>query len=957
MAATEPVPETANLHDRGTDPETADPGLADPGLADVDGLAVVRKRVPNAKAICDAPALAADIEAIALAEGDPGRRRAAVLARLKDALAAGNAEVRRRFEASNDGAACVRQNAWLMDRLIETAARLATDREFPATNPTTAERIAIAAVGGYGRSEMAPQSDVDLLFLRPYKQTPRGEQIVEYLLYMLWDLGLKVGHSTRSCEECIRQAKADVTIRTGLLESRFLFGDEALYAELRERFFKDIAAGSPLDFVEAKLQESDDRHRRLGDSRYVVEPNIKDGKGGLRDLHTLFWIGKYVYRVDDVARLVDRSVLTMGEARRFAKAQKLLWTIRCWLHYLVGRAEERLTFEMQPVIAERLGYTDRAGAVAVERFMKHYYLTAKDVGDLTRIFCAAIEAGHKRRRPWFRLPRLLTEERFGDFKIEADRITVLDDQAFARDPVNIVRMFHEAQQRNAMVHPHALRLITQNLNRIDSDLRKSPDANALFLEILCGTRNPAPILRRMSEARVLGKFVPDFGRVVAQMQFDMYHLYTVDEHTLQCLSVLHAIETGELTEVAPVATEVVHKVLSRRALYAAMFLHDIAKGRGGDHSILGERVARRLCPRFGMSEEETDTVAWLVRWHLLMSNTAFKRDVNDPKTVEDFVKIVQSPERLRLLLVLTVADIRGVGPHVWNGWKAQLLRDLYYRAYEALSGDSLRRGTAARIEAAKARLADALPDWRAEEIETHTALGYPAYWLAFDPDTHARHARVVREAMRDGAHLAVDTRVDPARAVTEVTVYATDHPGLFSRIAGAMAATGADVVDARIFTLSNGMALDTFMIQDETGKPFDRPDRVAKLASSIERALGGTLRVDRALEARKPSLGRRTRALRVPPRVLIDNKASVTHTVVEVNGRDEPGVLWRITRALAGVGVQIHSASISTYGERFVDVFYLKDIFGLKIDSKSKLEDIRKALMKALGAAEARKAA
>ncbi|HEY9567880.1 MAG TPA: [protein-PII] uridylyltransferase, partial [Thalassobaculum sp.] len=504
--------------------------------------------------------------------------------------------------------------------------------------------------------------------------------IVEYVLYLLWDMGLKVGHATRSCEECIRQAKADVTIRTSLLESRFLWGDEALYAELRQRFFKDVAAGPPLDFVEAKLQESDGRHHRLGDSRYVVEPNVKDGKGGLRDLHTLFWIGKYVYRVDDVLRLVDRGVLTVGEARRFAKAQKLLWTIRCWLHYFAGRAEERLTFEMQPVIAERLGYTDHAGTVAVERFMKHYYLTAKDVGDLTRIFCAAIEAQHKRRRPWIRLPRLLTEERFGDFRIAADRITVADDEAFARDPVNIIRMFHEAQARNAMVHPHALRLITQNLHRIDAALRRNPEANRLFLEILAGRKDPAPILRRMSEAQVLGKFVPDFGRVVAQMQFDMYHLYTVDEHTLQCLSVLHEIETGALKAVAPIVTEIVHELLSRRALYVAVFLHDIAKGRGGDHSVLGERVARRLCPHFGMSDEETDTVAWLVRWHLLMSNTAFKRDVNDPKTVEDFVQVVQSPERLRLLLVLTVADIRGVGPHVWNGWKAQLLRDLYYRA-------------------------------------------------------------------------------------------------------------------------------------------------------------------------------------------------------------------------------------------------------------------------------------
>ena len=918
-------------------------------------LAVLGKRVPNRKAICDIDALAARIEGLR-EDSDATARRRNLLDLMKDALGEGAAEIRTRLEASNDGAACVRGHAWLMDQLIQLVAGHAADFEFPATNPTTSERISVVAVGGYGRGELAPQSDIDLLFLLPYKQTARCEQIVEFVLYMLWDLGLKVGHSTRSCEECVRQAKADLTIRTALLESRFLWGDEELFAEMRQRFLNEVATGSPLDFVEQKLQESDDRHRRMGDSRYVVEPNIKDGKGGLRDLHTLFWIAKYVYRIDDVADLVTRGVLDLAEARRFAQAQKRLWTIRCHLHYLTGRPEERLTFDIQPVIAERLGYTNRAGAVAVERFMKHYYLTAKDVGDLTRILCTAIEAEHKRRRRRFRLPRLWGEERIGDLKVEGDRITVVDDSAFARDPVTMIRLFQEAHARDLMVHPRALRLITQNLKLIDADLRRNPEANRLFLEMLTSRKGPERILRRMSEAQVLGKFVPDFGRVVAQMQFDMYHIYTVDEHTLVCLGVLHAIERGDLAEIAPIATDVVHKVLSRRVLYVALFLHDIAKGRGGDHSVLGERVARRVCPRLGMTDEETDTVAWLVRWHLLMSNTAFKRDIHDPKTVEDFAKIVQSPERLRLLLVLTVADIRGVGPHVWNGWKAQLLRDLYYATDELLSGTSSPKNTAARVEAAKQRLTDLLGDWPAQDIEAHLGLGYGPYWLAFDAETHARHARMIRRAAQEDAHLMVDHRLDPHREVTEVTVYAADHPGLFSRIAGAMAAAGANIVDARIFTLANGMALDTFMIQDDKRRMFDRPDRLARLASAIERMLDGTLDLAPAIEARKSSIGRRSRALKVPPRVLIDQKASVTHTVIEVNAKDEPGVLHRMTRALAGVGVQIHSASISTFGERFVDVFYVKDVFGLKIDSKRKLDEIREALLTALGVEKASEA-
>lgn len=916
----------------------------------IEGLAVGRKRVPNRAAIFDADAVTARVEAEALSLEDEFARRNALLSVYKEALRAGQTEIRRRFEASNDGAACVRANCWLMDRVVRGIADFAATYVYPANNLTDAERIAVAAVGGYGRGELAPESDVDLLFLRPYKQTARGEQIVEFTLYLLWDLGLKVGHATRSTEECVRQAKSDMTIRTAMLESRYLWGDQSLYAEMRDAFFKEVADGSPLDFVEAKLAESDERHRRMGDSRYVVEPNIKDGKGGLRDLHTLFWIGKYAYRVEEVSELVELGVLSVEEARRFAKAQRLIWTIRCHLHYLSGRPEERLTFDMQPVIAERLGYTDRAGAMAVERFMKHYFLVAKDVGDLTRIFCASIEAQFQRRRQWSPMSFLRVPRTVGDFRIEGDRITVSDDRAFERDPVNMIRLFHEAQARDVMIHPQALRLITQNLKRIDKDLRRDPEANRLFLEILTSPKDSARILRRMNEAQVLGKFVPDFGRVVAQMQFDMYHLYTVDEHTLMCLAVLHDIEQGHLKEIAPIATEVVHKVISRRELHVAMFLHDIAKGRGGNHSILGERVARRLCPRLGMTEEETDTVAWLVRWHLLMSDTAFKRDINDPKTVEDFAQMVQSPERLRLLLLLTVADIRGVGGHVWNGWKAQLLRDLYHATNEALSGDSATKRTSVRADAAKLRLKDVLAErgWPEDEIEHHLGLGYQAYWLSHDPDSLVRHAEMIREAIREGSNLSVITRVDTLREVTEVTVYCADHPGLFSRIAGAMSAVGANVVDARITTLSNGMALDVFMIQDNDRTAFDRADKRAKLVSAIERTLSGELDLGDAIEARKPSIPKRTRALRVPPRVLIDDKASVTHTVIEVNARDVPGVLWRMTRALAQCGLQIHSAAIATYGERFVDVFYVKDVFGLKVQSETKKAEIRHAVMKVL---------
>jgi [protein-PII] uridylyltransferase len=695
----------------------------------------------------------------------------------------------------------------------------------------------------------------------------------------------------------------------------------------------------------------------MGDSRYVLEPNIKDGKGGLRDLHTLFWIAKYLYRVDRVGEVVARGVLRADEARQFAKAQAFLWTLRCHLHYLTGRPEERLTFDLQPEITRRMGYADRAGASGVERLMKHYFLVAKDVGDLTRIFCAALEAEH-RRKPLLRLSALSWRRRsFGDFRLDGDRLTVARDGAFDDDPVNFLRLFHVAQEHEIDIHPHALRLIRRSLGKVDAPLRADPEANRLFLEMLTSPKGPEITLTRMNEAGVLGRFVPDFGRVVAQMQFDMYHVHTVDAHTIHAIGILARVEAGQLRQDHPLSTEVVHQVLSRRVLYLAVLLHDIAKGRGGDHSQIGAKVARRLCPRLGLDEAETDAVAWLVRYHLLMSYAAFKRDIDDPKTIADFVELVQSPERLRLLLVLTVVDIRAVGPNVWNGWKATLLRELYNRAVDLMSGGLDTRGRSERVAAAQAALREALADWPEDAFQAQLALGHDPYWLGFDAETLARQARLVREAERNAAPLTVDTRVDPARAVTEVTLYAADHPGLFSRIAGAIAVSGANIVEAKIHTLRNGMALDTFTVQDAAGGAFDRPDKLARLSARIEQMLAGRLRLDEALRrlTRAPS---RTRVFTVTPRVLVDNNASRTHTVIEVNGRDRPGLLHDVTRALVRTHVQISSARISTYGESVVDVFYVKDLFGMKLEHPDKLKQIKELLLAALaepGAAEADK--
>ena len=877
--------------------------------------------------------------------------RKVLMEELRNALETGRAEIRRRLEDGESlGADTAKELSFLTDQCLRVLFDFATARVFKRGVPTMGEKLCLMAVGGYGRGELAPGSDLDLLFLLPYKQTPFTENLIEYMLYVLWDLGFKVGHAVRTINDNINQARADITIRTALLESRWIWGDQPLAEEFQTRFRDEVVEGTGMSFVEAKLAERDVRHERLGDSRYVLEPNIKEDKGGLRDLHTLYWIARYLYGTANVQDLVDRGLIHAGAASRFRKAHTFLWTVRCHIHYLTGRVDNRLTFDLQPRIAERMGYTDHVGGSAVERFMKHYFLIAKDVGDLTRIFAAVLEE-KERRKPFLRLPSALRRKTLEGFVVEGGRISVQSDDAFKKDPVKLLRIFHVAQENGLDFHPRALELITRNLHLVPA-IRDDPDANKLFLEILTCETGPETSLRLMNEAGVFGRFVPDFGRVVAQMQFDMYHVYTTDEHTIRAIGILHRIETGVLAKDLPIATDVVLKIESRRALYAAVLLHDIAKGRGGDHSEIGADIALTLCPRFGLTDEETETVSWLVRQHLLMSNTAFKRDLDDTKTITDFCDQVQSPERLKLLLLLTCADIRAVGPKVWNDWKATLLRELYNRAEERMSGGHTTATLDARIEHARLQLTERLADWPAEAREEFVTSGSVAYWVTYDTDTHERHARFIRAANDSDQSISITFIVDKAKAVTEMLLYTPDHPGLFAKIAGALSLSNISVVDAKILTLSNGMALDTFTIQAFDGTAISSETKLNRVKSRVVAALEGRLRLDRALKDAHSQASNRARALESLPRVIIDNTASKVFSVIEINGHDRPGFLSDVTKVITDLGLQIGSAHVSTYGERVVDVFYVKDAFGMKVENENKIRQIREALNQALGVAD-----
>ncbi len=908
---------------------------------------MARGTVSKPRDIIDRKALIRRLDEIAGWSGYTPNTRGEVLALFKDAQKTGWNEVRRRFEAGEcSGPEATRAHAYLMDQLIRAVYDFADRWVYPTANPTTGEALTVTATGGYGRGELAPFSDIDLMFLHPYKITPRTEQLVEFMLYMLWDLGLKVGHATRNVDEAVRLAKEDLTIRTSMLEARWLWGDQALFEQFRQAFWDKVATGSEQVFVEQKLGERDSRHDKMGDTRYVLEPNIKEGKGGLRDLQTLIWVVKYIYRIDDMGELVALGIVTDDDIKLFEKAENFLWTVRCHLHFLAGRPEERLNFSVQTEIAERLGYRNQRGAQGVERFMKHYFLIAKDVGDITRILCAVLEEKQKKTSGKFRLPFL----RFGKsdvagFKVDGGRLTIDSEDELKADPVKMISLFHTAQAHDLDIHPQALRLVSQNLKLVDGKLRKNKQANRLFLEMLTGPE-PVTTLMRFNEAGVFGRFIPDFGRVVAQMQYDMYHVYTVDEHTIRAIGLLNGIETGRLKADHPVSYGTFSEIQSKEALFVAVMLHDIAKGRDGDHSVLGAEIALKLCPRLGLNDWETETVSWLVRYHLLMSHTAFKRDLDDPKTIQDFADAVQSPERLRLLNILTVVDIRAVGPNVWNNWKAGLLRELYWQTQAVLSGTAPENQRAKRIERAKHALGEALADWPKADLEAHLARGTDAYWLAADATTQARHAELVRAAEARGDDLCIETAVDTARAANEIIVYTADHPGLFANIAGALALSGVSILDAKIATLTNGMALDTFWVQDGAGRAIEEKRQLARIVQRMEDALRGKRDPAKELDKDGGNLPGRELAFNIPPRVLIDNNASNTYTVIEINGRDRPGLLYDVTSVLTEEGLQIASAQITTYGERVVDVFYVKDIFGLKVRHPEKLKTVEERILK-----------
>jgi len=760
---------------------------------------------------------------------------------------------------------------------------------------------AIIALGGYGRKELAPYSDIDIVFVQERPFSKQTKKLIESLNGHLWNAGLKISASVRTLEDCETAMDEDISFLTSLLEKRLIWGAKATFQKLEKAYRQHIKKTPPGYFVSAKLDERDLRHHKMGESRYQLEPNIKENKGALRDIHTLLWIANFLYGVHKPEDMVRKDVLTAAEAATLKKAQHFFWTVRCHLHFLAGRANDRLSFDSQPLIAALMGYKDSEPHVRAEKFMKDYFLFAREVGHLTRILCAKIEAQSLKAQ------KLVLADMVENFPVKGNRLTVANATVFKKHPVEIIRIFRVSQTSGIDIHPDALRHIR---NALDGLRQHKAQTYPLFFEILLDPVRAEQTLRRMNEADVLGALIPDFKNIVAHMQYDMYHSFTADEHLIYAIGMMHRIENGELAAAARLATDLFPKIKSRRALYAAIFLHDIAKGahtKGADkkpgheepsrHSVAGAKAAKEICPLLGLSAEETETVAWLVQEHLSMTMTAFKRDLNDEKTIIDFVDVVQSPERLKLLTILTTADIMAVGPERWNHWKSGLLSELYHKSAEAMS------------------------DVKAP--------------LPLQPkNDNYETGKTVIKIMQH-----------PKQDHTEVTVTTTDRQGLFSLLSGAMAASGASIVGAHIFTLTNGMVQDVFQIQSLKGHVYENG---AFLNKTIKAALDGKLDLAAEIREKQKTAPKKSALFKNLTRVIIDNDASISNTVIEVNGSDKPGFLYAITSALSKQGLQISAAKVTTFGSRAVDVFYVRDNFGLKILHPGKLKTIENSLKLAL---------
>ena len=887
----------------------------------------------------NAAAFAAELSEAAAAER-AGQSHGAVSAVMQRAVASARVDA---FQHSDRGDRIALRLSQSTDALVKALF---------AEAPDAGDEVAVIAVGGYGRRELAPFSDVDLLFLHEGPDEAPIRRVLDFMLYPMWDSGLKIGHGVHTLKSSVAFAKDDMIGRTAYLDMRFVTGSKGLFQKF-ENGFDNLRRRTKSQFVAAKLKEQDERQADSDETRYLVEPNIKEGKGGLRDLQTIRWIYKYVYDGAIGEHVKIDKILGEKNVRDLVKAERFFWSVRAHLHDLRGRADEHLTFDIQPAVAERLGYADRRDMSAAERLMRHYFVTTVDTGRLTRILCARLEEEQTKRLPKFPafLPKKLqTDEARGkpNLRIRGGRLDFESPARARRTPRDFFRLFR-AYSKNPKIdfHPDALAIVADHTADITSDVRRDPEIAALFRAIVESNEDPERVLRIMTETGLLGKYLPAFGEIVGRIQYGLYRRFTLDEQVLRAIGVLRDIRLGRLAAEHPVSTRVVKTADNPYLISIALLLHEsgwTVKGKSAEEC---EKLVGRIVKRLGLDPEEAALAAWGAAHHLLLVRTAERRNLTEAHAIKQFAETVGSQERLDLMVVLSTCHLRVVGLYSWDEVTRRQLTELYETASawftggeEALAARLAKRAARARDEA-RTRLAG----WPEEDKDAFLTQLTDDMLRCVDSDIIVRFAYLARAAREDKADAAVT--VTPRDGDLECIIYADDRPGLLADIAGAVAGAGLSVRSVQALTTADGRAFDIFAVQTSDDMPVDDPALARRLHETLLDAARTPLKKPPNLRRR---LGDRRPIFDVEPEVRLELKASNDATVVETEGLDRPGLLFDMASALDGLDISIASAHVATYGERAVDAFYLSDRRGRKIADKTRLRRIEKALYAALAA-------
>lgn len=856
----------------------------------------------------------------------------ALLPLFRDALKQGRMALREYHLQQARAAEIVHIQAWLMDNLLVRAWK---QHLHLVSEPN---QISLVAVGGYGRGELHPNSDVDLMFLLKKNPDDSVRLFVETLLRFLWDIGVEVGHSVRTLKECVTEAKKDITVATNLMEARLLFGDKSMFDLMTLKTGSKYIWPSK-KFFAAKWEEQINRHHHFDDTAYNLEPNIKEGPGGLRDIQMIAWVTQRQFGTQSIHDLVTHGFLTEEEHRSLIRGRNFLWQVRNGLHYLAGRREDRLLFDLQRSLAAQFGYEDHEKSLAVEQFMTRYYRTIKTLSLLNEILLQHFQEAI------LITGRTVIRKVNRRFQIHGGFLEATGDRVFENTPYAMLELFLVMAQNPDIkgVRAHTIRQLRSNLQLIDRNFRKDITCRSLFMEILRQPKGITHEMRRMNAYGVLGTYLPEFGKIVGQMQHDLFHVYTVDEHMLFVLRNIRRFTVPEFSNEFPMASQLIQQIVKPERLYIAALYHDIAKGQGGDHSDLGEIETQKFCQRHDLSEYDTRLICWLVKNHLIMSWTSQHLDVNEPEVIEDFAKKVIDKEHLDFLYLLTVADMRGTSPKVWNAWKGSLLAQLYSRTLQLI-----RTGFSERIDTEK-RVAQATKDALAlldkfgfdpEDIDSFWNKTGSTYFLRHTPDQLAWHAQIVLSNQSKKLPL-VASRTQPEIGATEFMVYCVDSGGLFVRITDVLARQNLNVVDARLHLAEDGRRLDSYLVLDDNGDAITRESAMESLNERIRSAL-----IDKTykVSSGRIRLPRQLKHFPITTTVNFSTPLAGTSNMLEIITQDRPGLLNEIAQVLDENHINVTSARISTYGARAEDIFFITDRDNKPITDTSILDSLREKL-------------